>query len=724
VQRARLLGLLLLLSCGGSDPPVAPAGAPGQPAADGPPVAKPRPVTNTYHGVAVQDPYQWLEGGGAEVKAWSDGQNRHTRAILDRLPEVEALRREIRAIVTAPIVRYGRPVEAGGKWFVSRKQPTKEQGELVVMDDLDRTGEARLVVDPTAGGDIHRTIDWFEPSPDGSRVAVSMSTGGSEAGTLHVFDLEGREQDAPIPNVQRGTGGGDVAWRPDGKALWYTRYPASGEKPAAERDFWMQVWFHEIGKPAASDRYEMGKDLPRIAEIRLESDRRGRVLASVQNGDSGVFRHYLRDTRGSWRQLDDWADAVVFAGFGPTADLWLVSRAGSPRGKVMRLPASARSARDAVVVVPEAEHSIVTDYYDERGIEIGRDRLYLTYQLGGPSELRAFTLSGKKAAQPALPSVSSVDRPSLWSGGVLVRAGSYTSPPMLYRFTARTGKLDEVAELSPRPPVDLGGWEVHRELATSKDGTKIPMNIVWRKGAPRDGSAACLVVGYGGYALSQEPVFLAAFEPLMRRGVCFVDTNLRGGGEFGEEWHRGGMLERKQNVFDDFSAVLDELVALKYSRPDRLGILGGSNGGLLMGAMITQHPGKFRVAVSLVGIYDMLRVELSPNGSFNVPELGSVKDPAQFRALHAYSPYHRVRAGTEYPAILMTAGANDPRVAPWHSRKMVAALQAAQRGDAPILLRTSDTAGHGQGTGMSEKIEELAQLAAFLLWQLGGGESR
>ncbi len=700
---------------GGSAP------SPGQAApTDGPPVAAVRPVSTTYHGVAVKDPYRWLEQDSAEVKAWSDGQNRHARAMLDRLPDVEALRREVRAIVTAPIIRYGRPVEAGGSLFVIRKDPTKEQGELVVMDDVERAARAKLVLDPTAAGDVHRSIDWFEPSPDGKLVAVSLLTGGSEEGTLHILDVAGREVDAAIPNVQRGTGGGDVAWRPDGKALWYTRYPAEGEKPAAERSHWMQVWFHELGKPATGDRYEMGKDLPRIAEIRLESDRRGRVLASVQKGDGGEFRHYLRDGEGTWRQLDDWGDAIVFAGFGSTGDLWLVSRAGAPKGKVMRLPGSARSARDAKVVIPEAEHSIVTDYYDERGIDMSRDRLYITYQLGGPSELRAFTTRGAPAVVPQLPPVSSVDRPTMAKDGVLVRASGYTSSAVLYRLDARTGKVAPVEAMSPRPPVDLAGWEVHREQATSKDGTEIPMNIVWRRGAPRDGSVPCVVTGYGGYAISQEPGFLAAFEPLLRRGVCFVDTNLRGGAEFGEKWHRAGMLERKQNVFDDFAAVLHQVVALKYTSADRLGILGGSNGGLLMGAMITQHPESFRAAVSLVGIYDMLRVELSANGSYNIPEFGSVENPSQFRALLAYSPYHRVKPGTAYPAILMTAGANDPRVAPWHSRKMVAALQAAQRGDAPILLRTSDTAGHGGGTATSERIDDVAQMHAFLLWQLTG----
>jgi prolyl oligopeptidase len=264
--------------------------------------------------------------------------------------------------------------------------------------------------------------------------------------------------------------------------------------------------------------------------------------------------------------------------------------------------------------------------------------------------------------------------------------------------------------------VDLSAFEVLREYATSKDGTKVPLNIVWPKGAPRDGSVPCVVTGYGGYALSQEPGFLMGQAPLLTRGVCFVQTNLRGGSEFGEEWHRAGMLTRKQNVFDDLAAVLAFLVDQKYTRRDRLATVGGSNGGLLMGAILTQHPDMMKAVVSYVGIYDMLRVERTTNGQFNIPEYGTVANEDQFKALYAYSPYHHV-VPAAYPAILFVTGANDPRVEPWHSRKMTAALQAAQTAPAPILLRTSSTSGHGAGT-TTEIIDESAHVMAFLLSQL------
>jgi prolyl oligopeptidase len=731
-MRIRLLSLALLAACGGAKPAARPAGTPPPATPDTassdprpqtpvpkPPVAERRVVTDTYHGVTVEDPYRWLEDDDdAEVKKWNDGQNGFARFVLDRLPGLDTLREEIRAIIAAPETKYGAFKPAGGKVFGVRKQPEKEQAELIVLERLDDPASAKLILDPAAG-DATRTIDWFVPSPDGTKVAVSISVGGSEAGTLHVLDLDGKEVEPPIPDVQYGGGGGDVAWRGDGKGFWYTRYPAAGERPEEDRKFYMQVWWHEVGAPREKDRYELGKDLPKVAMHMLETDAKGRLLVATQDGDSGIFQHHLRDAKGKWTRIADWSDKIVSVEFGPIDDLWLVSRKDAPRGKVMRLKSGA-SLKKAKVVIPQGDDAIVTDFYDEHALTFAGDRLYLKYQLGGPSTIRTFTLSGKAVKAPALPPVSSVAEPvALDDGSLILGATSYTSPGMFYRYTPKTGALAELPMLSPKPPVDLSEFEVHREMATSKDGTQVPYDIVWKKGAAKDGTQPCFVSGYGGYGVSMGPSFKAVQSVLLKRGVCFVQTNLRGGGEFGEEWHQQGMLTKKQNVFDDFAAVLDALVAQKYTSPERIVTFGGSNGGLLMGAMITQHPDKMKAVVASVGVYDMLRSEQTMNGQYNVPEYGTVKDEAQFQALHAYSPYHRVVAGTKYPAVLFVTGANDPRVEPWHSRKMTAALQAAQAGDAPILLRTSDSSGHGMGTAMSEMIDLLAHEWAFVLWQLG-----
>ncbi|MEZ4399872.1 MAG: prolyl oligopeptidase family serine peptidase [Kofleriaceae bacterium] len=736
MQRVASVCALVLFACGGpaATTPratVAPPPSPGASLDAGPdaaveddvvpPVAAIRPVTDRYHGVAVADPYQWLEADDPEVAAWSAGQDRFARAVLDAIPGLATLTGELRAYLAAPITRYSALTPSAGKVFALRKTPAAQQRDLVVMDAPERADAARLVLDPTAGGDAHQAIDWFVPSPDGTKLAVSLSSGGSEAGTLHVIGLDGQDLEPPIPNVQRGTGGGDVAWRADGQALWYTRYPAPGERPDDERDFWMQVWSHQLGTPAADDRYEFGRDLPKIAEILLDSDADGRLLASVQNGDGGVFQHYLRDPRtGRWRQLTRWDDQVVSAVFGAKGDLWLVSTKGAPRGQLLRLPASARSLRQARRVVAQGPDTIVTSFSDDVGPVVTRDRVYLTYQTGGPSEVRAFTLAGKPAPGPALPKVAAaylLPRPV--GADLLVWSESYVTPGAWFRFTPATGALTEVAPLSPRPPVSLAGWEVRRELASSADGTSVPVNIVWRTGTPQDGTTPCVVTGYGGFGISLEPGFVGNQWPLLKRGVCFAVVNLRGGAEFGEAWHQAGMLTNKQHVFDDFAAALDHLVARGYTSPARTAIIGGSNGGLLMGAALTQHPGRVAVVVAKVGIYDMLRTERSANGLFNTTEYGSVTDPTQFAALYAYSPYHHVTPQTRYPAVLMTTGANDPRVAPWQSRKMIAALQAAQVGDAPILLRTSATSGHGQGTSMDDRIAEDAHVDAFILAQLG-----
>src|SRR5207249_7894687 len=268
-------------------------------------------------------------------------------------------------------------------------------------------------------------------------------------------------------------------------------------------------------------------------------------------------------------------------------------------------------------------------------------------------------------------------------------------------------------------PVSFADIEVRREFAMSNDGTKIPLNIIFRKGMKRDGQNPTLVYSYGGYGISMSPNFDFIRRLWFDRGGVYVVANIRGGGEFGEEWHKAGNLTKKQNVFDDFAAAAEYLIEEKYTRPEKLAIQGGSNGGLLMGAMITQHPELFRAIVSSVGIYDMLRVELAPNGAFNVTEFGSVKNPEQFRALYAYSPYHHVVNGTKYPAILFTTGANDPRVDPMHSRKMTARLQGANASGLPILLRTSGKVGHGVGSPRSERNAQSADVYSFMLKQLG-----
>jgi prolyl oligopeptidase len=391
--------------------------------------------------------------------------------------------------------------------------------------------------------------------------------------------------------------------------------------------------------------------------------------------------------------------------------LYLLSRHDAPMGKILRVTLTNPKVAEAKVFVPESKvavHAIVG---------AGR-RLYVLDQAGGPSQVRVFRTDGGPADALPLPAVAGIAGVAPAGGdAVMVRVTTFLTPPTWQRYDAEAKKLSMTA-LRETGSADFSDAEVIREFATSKDGTKVPLNIIRRKGTRLDGSNPVLLYGYGGYGISLEPVYYEGMRPYLDRGVVYVIANLRGGGEYGEAWHRAGMLTRKQNVFDDFAAAAQWLIDQRYTTAARLAIEGGSNGGLLMGAALTQHKELFRAVVSHVGIYDMLRVELQPNGAFNVTEFGTVKESDHFRALYGYSPYHHVEDGAQYPAVLFLTGANDPRVDPSHSRKMTARLQASGT-VRPVLLRTTSEAGHGIGTALSEQISQQADVMAFLFEQWG-----
>jgi prolyl oligopeptidase len=380
-------------------------------------------------------------------------------------------------------------------------------------------------------------------------------------------------------------------------------------------------------------------------------------------------------------------------------------------GKILKMSPERPRLADAPTVVPETRVAI-------RGFVVSAGRLYVTDVVGGPSQIRIFDLAGRPQGKvPVLP-VSAVSQMLRLNGDeLLFRNASYLEPPAWYRFDPSSNKVTPTA-LRETAPANFSDAEVIREFAVSKDGTRVPLNIIRRKGTKLDGSNPVVLSGYGGYNVSLSPYFNVGLRPLLDHGFVYVIANLRGGGEYGEAWHRAGMLTKKQNVFDDFAAAAQRLITLRYTTPARLAIEGGSNGGLLMGAALTQHPELFRAVVAHVGIYDMLRVELHPNGAFNVTEFGTVKEPDQFRALYAYSPYHHVVDGTNYPAVLFLTGENDPRVDPANSRKMTARLQASGTKNL-VLLRTSGSTGHGIGTALSEQIAQEADVSAFLFEQLG-----
>jgi prolyl oligopeptidase len=676
-----------------------------------PPAAK-RPVNDTYHGVTVTDDYRWLENASdPAVKAWSDAQNSSARKYLDALPARAAAYDELKKLYAKQSVRYSGLTYRRGILFAMKTQPPKEQPALVTLKSADDPASERMIVDPNQidakGG---TEIDFYQPSLDGRYVAVSLSTGGSESGDVHVYEAAtGRALADVIPRVNGGTAGGGLTWNADASGFYYTRYPHAGERPAPDLDFYQQVYFHRLGTKPETDAYSLGKDFPRIAEIALDTSEDGKyILARMANGDGGEFAHYLLGPSGQWTQVTRLADEVSVAAFGRDGFLYLLSRRDALMGKVMRVPLIRPNLAEAKTIVPESKVAI-------QDIEPAATRLYVVDQTGGPSEVRVFSLDGKAMGSIALPPVSSVRGVVRTKADeVLVNTATYLTPPAWFRFDGN--KLTATA-LKETAAADFSDCEVVRDFATSKDGTKVPLNIIQKKGTRLTGNNPVVLYGYGGYGVNLEPAYNLALRPLLDRGIIYVYANLRGGGEFGEAWHRAGMLTKKQNVFDDFAAAAQWLIDHHYTSPARLAIEGGSNGGLLMGAELTQHPDLFRAVVSHVGIYDMLRVELQPNGAFNVTEFGTVKEADQFRALYAYSPYHHVTAGTQYPAVMFLTGANDPRVDPSHSRKMTARLQASGT-KRPVFLRTTDAAGHGIGTALSERIAQQADVTAFLIDQL------
>jgi prolyl oligopeptidase len=683
--------------------------------AESPPDTSKKPAATEYHGVTVEDPYQWLEtDDDSQVKAWSDAQNRQTRKYLDSFPDRAAIEKQLQEWYAKTSPSYFSLVSRRGILFAMKFQPPKQQSLLVTLASADDLKSEKVVLDPNVLDTKGTTaIDWFVPSLDGRYVAISLSKGGSEDGTLHFYETAtGKALPDTIARVQYPTAGGSAAWNADATGVFYTRFPKKGERPDADLNFYQQIYFHKLGTPDTEDTYSIGKDFPRIAEITLAASRDGKyILATVANGDGGDFAHYLLGPDGSWKQITQFSDQIKLARFGRDNALYLLSRANAPRAKILRLPLAAPELKNAAEIVSAGEAVI-------EKIVPSKEALYVGDLLGGPSQVRRFDLNGKNEITIPIPQISAVQEMlALEDSTLLFRDVSYTEPAVWFQCSQGKTKPVKTA-LRSTSPVSFTDIEVRREFATSKDGTKIPLNILFRKGMQRDGQNPTLLYAYGGYGISLSPNFDFTRRLWFDRGGVYVVASIRGGGEFGEEWHKAGNLTKKQNVFDDFAAAAEYLIKEKYTRPEKLAIQGGSNGGLLMGAMITQHPDLFRAVVSSVGIYDMLRVELAPNGAFNVTEFGTVKNPEQFKALYAYSPYHHVVDGTKYPAVLMMTGANDGRVSPYHSRKMTARLLAANNSENPILLRTSSSAGHGIGTALSERVKQSADIYAFLFAQL------
>jgi prolyl oligopeptidase len=674
------------------------------------------PVTDTYHGVEVADEYQWLEEEGSEAtRGWTAAQDARTRAYLEALPFRDAMRQRFEEILKVEATSYDELSLGGSTYFALETQPPLQQPLLVALDGLDDTAGERVLVDPNALDESGvTTIDWYCPSPDGSRVAVSLSEHGTEDGTVYVYDVAtGETVDGVLGHVNSGTAGGSLAWRADSGGFWCTWHAAPGTVPDADLGFYQEVWFHELGTDGGRRELAGVFADERIAENFLYASPGGRwVMDLVQKGDGGEWQIFVRRQEGdaSWRMVADLGDECIRAVFGGRS-LFLLSMRGAPRGQVLRLElGDEATVADATVVVPQGDLAI-------EEIAATDARLWVVDVDGGPSGIRAFDHDGNPLPQVPLPGVSSVGRPlKLGSGAVAWAVETFVSPRSWWVHADDDAKPRRTA-LDTITPIDFAGIEVERVFATSKDGTRVPINLMYRAGTPKDGSAPAVLYGYGGYAISLKPSFQPSRLLWLEQGGVYAVANIRGGGEYGRAWHHAGRLATKQNCFDDFVACADHLVETGVTSRERLGIMGGSNGGLLMGAVLTQRPDIAAAVVCAVPVLDALRNELTPNGAFNVAEFGTVRDPDMFRALYAYSPYHNVVNGTAYPPVLFTAGEFDTRVAAYHAKKMVARLQAATSSDQPILLRM-ESGGHGIGQSLDQLVGLVTDYYTFFLDRL------
>jgi len=703
---APALALLLLSS---SAVHAHPAGLPPKPK------APKHEVTNSYWGVKVPDDYQYMENLKDPVAArWAKGQDRYTRAWLASHPERKAILDRVVALTHSESPDYYGGSYANGTYFFMKEQPPKEQPFLVAMTSVQDVKSERTVVDPNAidpSGAL--SIDFVAPSRDGRYVAVSLSKSGTEDGTLHLYQAaSGAPLPDVIPGVNGGTAGGSAAWNEDESGIYYTRYPHEGERAPKDLPFYQQIYFHKLGTPISEDTYVLGKEFPKIAEIALSTSLDGRyLLADVSNGDGGEHGYWLMSPGGAWTQFARFEDKIIAATFGMDDALYLISREDAPRKKILRLPLQYPDLHHAAVIVPQGENAIEFCTPTET-------RLYVTEMAGGPTQMRVYDLHGKELGLATLPEISLMNGAVRTSGDeVLVRSQSYTHPPAYYRYGPGHETLQETA-LVQSSPADFSDCEIRREFADAFDGTRLPVNIIMRKGTKLDGQAPTLLYGYGSYGLSEQPYFQPGLKVWLEQGGIYVDASVRGGGEYGDAWHDAARLGTKKVSMDDFAACARYLVEKGYTSKQKLAIEGGSAGGLLVYGTVVHYPDFMQAAVAHVGYGDVLRTERSPNGEFNTTEFGTVKDSVQFRGMYGYSPYHHIQDKKSYPSILALTGANDPRVPAWETFKMVARLQATASKN-PVLMRVSYGGGHGIQTALSERDQQTADVMLFLFDRLG-----
>lgn len=673
------------------------------------PVSRSDNVADVLHGIKIVDPFRWLEdGNSAEVKLWVDEQNRFTQSVLGKLPGRNAIRKRLSKLLE--IGSLGTPTPVKGKYFFTRREGTQNQPVLFVRDGVD--GKDRVLIDPnTLAKDGTIALDWWYPNRDGSLLAYGLSKDGSEQSTLYIKEVVGGWN---LPLKIERTRYSSVAWLPDSSGFYYTRYPAVGSVPKGQENYNRHVFFHKLGDDPKKDVKVFGEGRPAEDMLSVQISPDGRWLAVTAFQGWAKSEIFLRDNA---KQGSDFFPLVektkaVFRATLRNDRLYVLTNDEAPRYRLFRVdPLQPGRDRWSEVIAqgPDKLEEIAA---------IG-DYLVAEYMHDAASRLQLLDRDGKRIEEFSLPTLGTVSAlGGEWDGGEFFFGfQSFTVAPEIYRVDLKSRKRSLWGRVDTG--LDSSRYQVEQVKYRSKDGTEVPMFLAHRKGIERDGNNPTLLYGYGGFNISLTPMFSPSRFLFLEQGGVLAIANLRGGGEYGEDWHRAGMLDKKQNTFDDFIAAARWLIDNKITNPKRLAIQGGSNGGLLVGAAMTQQPDLFKAVVCQVPLLDMLRYHKFLIARLWIPEYGSADDAEQYRWLAAYSPYQRVKEGTSYPAVLLTTAAADSRVDPLHARKMAARLQRASVSANPILLRQETRAGHGAGKPRGLILDELTDVYSFLFWQLG-----
>jgi prolyl oligopeptidase len=670
-------------------------------------------VTTNYFGTVVSDPYRWLENGNSQkVKEWIKKQNKFTDKILSGFSEGKKIASRINTLSITSVEQFS-PELINGKLFFMQFTPPQAQPVVAYKDWPN--GKVMVLINPNK--EKHMAVTGFWPSPKGNYIAYGTAVGGNEATTIHIKNVKtGKDLKDVLPYAGGGATPTGLVWDANEKGLTYVRLPSPGQVPESESQFYAALYHHKLGQTAEKDKLVFGKNLSKVAEYTFVASKGAKHAAMfVHFGDGNPDYVYLRRGTETWKQVLNTDANVrvaseVNAGAAWDGDrLLVISYQDAPKGKLLSISSGGRSS----VLVKEGNWAM-------NSVSTVKNGFLITKLLGPDWKVDQYNSRGKLIRTVGLPKTGigvGTIASSSESENALITYSGWTIPERWVQYNSANGNLKTIFQV--KPAADYSKIKVTETYAVSKDGTKIPVTILAMDGITPNGKRPTIVYGYGGFGIPTAPHFIGTSLVWLENGGVLAYANIRGGGEFGEGWHEEGMLGKKQNVFDDMYAAAESMVKNKWTDSQHLGILGGSNGGLLMGAELTQHPDAFKAVVSFVGIYDMLRAELFPNGQYNISEYGTSTKEPDFKWLYAYSPYYNIKPNTSYPATLLETGVNDPRVAPWQSRKFAAALQAANNSNNPILLLTRMNEGHGVTASFSQRLGNTGAAFTFFAHELG-----